>query len=148
MRRVLRAVRFLVLAPLLLAPAGCGNGYQLAPVSGRVTMDNRPLVGAEVAFYPVAGGKDVPYASGTTDEQGRYKLEVLVGGSTTSGAVVGENRVMISLSRLNGPKKIQGRDMAGGGEMLPARYNNASELKCTVPPEGKSDVNFDLKSRE
>jgi hypothetical protein len=31
-------------------------------------------------------------------------------------------------------------------EVIPARYNERTELTCEVPPGGKNDVNFALKS--
>jgi hypothetical protein len=146
MRYLLQVGRFLALTLLLLVAAGCSKNYKLAPVSGRVTMDNRPLANAEVSFYPT-GGKDLPYATGTTDEQGNYKLEAFAGGRSTAGAVVGENRVMISVSKVGGTKKFNPRELSEGLDLVPAKYNTDSELKCTVPPEGKQDANFDLKSR-
>jgi hypothetical protein len=148
MRYVLHVGRFLTLTLLLLVAAGCSKNYKLAPVSGRVTMDNRPLANAKVSFYPTGGGKDLPYASGTTDEQGNYKLEAFAGGRAGAGAVVGENRVMISVSKISGTKKIANpKELSQGLDLVPAKYNTDSELKCTVPPEGKQDANFDLKSR-
>jgi hypothetical protein len=141
-----RAVRFLVLALLLLAPAGCGKGYKLASVSGRVTMDGRPLAGAEVSFTPVDGGKDVPYASGMTDEQGNYKLSV--GGSTSDGAVVGENLVRVSHDKRRGSKKVSPQDLAHGRlDEIPAKYNDQSKITFTVPPGGSSEANFELSSK-
>jgi hypothetical protein len=125
---------------VLLLPLGCGKGYQLAPISGHVTLDGKPLAGAEVSFYP-SGGKDLPYASGKTDEQGNYKLEVFSANSTSDGAVVGENRVEISLHRTD--KKVIGRNP----ELLPARYNSESTTTFTVSPGGSKDANFDLKSK-
>jgi hypothetical protein len=144
-----RARRLLAVSLVSFAflAAGCGRGYQLAPVSGKVTMDNRPLAGAEVSFYPVAGGKDVPYASGTTDEQGNFKLAVLVNGGTADGAVVGENRVMISQNRINGPKKLLPKEMAGNHDQVPAKYNRDSTLTFTVPAGGSTTADFALTSR-
>jgi hypothetical protein len=147
MCRVPRVVRFLALPLLLLASVGCGKSYKLAPVSGRVMMDGRPLAGAEVSFYPEVGSKDIPYASGTTDTQGNYKLEVLVEGSTTEGAVVGENRVQISRSKLSGEKKITPKNMSGGLDDVPAKYNRDSTLTFTVPPDGSREANFQLTTR-
>ena len=147
MLRFQRMVRFLVLMLLFLAPAGCSKGFKLAPVSGRVTMDNKPLAGAEVSFYLMNGDKDTPYASGTTDDQGNYKLEVLVGGSPVDGGVVGENRVMISRNKLNGPKKVLPKDIVRGLDEVPARYNQDSTLTFAVPPGGSNEASFQLTNR-
>jgi hypothetical protein len=147
MRRVPRAALILALSLLLLSSVGCGPGYKLAPVSGKVTMDNKPLVGAEVSFYPVNAGKDAPYASGKTDEQGNFKLETFHGKSTAAGAVVGENKVSISLIKLNSEKKNVMATLRGNPETLPARYNADSTLSFTVPADGSKDANFKLTSQ-
>ena len=81
-------LRLCPLLLLLLLPLGCGKHYQLAPVSGRVTMDNRPLAQAEVRFYPI-GGLDFPYSVGVTDDQGNYTLHLGID-NNTEGAVVGD----------------------------------------------------------
>src|SRR5262245_36755901 len=144
MSYLLRAGRFLTLALLLLLPLGCGKGYKLAPVSGRVLMDNRPLANAEVSFYPT-GGKGLPYASGTTDEHGNFKPEAFEGKSTSDGAVVGEHRVEISLSNKTRGKKADPRTGVGpGGDLIPAQFNSDSKLTFTVPPDGTREANFNL----
>jgi hypothetical protein len=145
MRRVLQMTRILILPLLVLAPAGCGKGYKLATVSGRITIDKHPLAGAEVSFFPVDGGKDSPYASGKTDEQGNYKLEAFVGSSTSEGAVVGENRVTIMGANARSGKRPRG--MAHTPDEVPAKYNSQSTLSFTILPEGTSEANFDLTSR-
>ena len=134
------------LAPVMLAllVAGCGRSYSLAPVSGQVTLDNRPLANATVMFVPAAGapGADpLPTSFGTTDEAGHYSL-ALQNEPKTSGAVVGNHKIIISVG-------------AGGSSTdakptfhknLPARYNRNSELQCEVPAGGRDDANFALKS--
>ena len=136
-----------LLLPLALLPLGCGKDYQIASVSGRVRMDNRPLANAEVRFQPT-DGKDFPYAVGFTDDQGNYTLH-LDNGSDTPGAVVGEHHVVISLDSrtkrpgMTKPSKLEKRPR----ELVPSQYNRNSTLTCTVPPEGKPDANFDLKSK-
>jgi hypothetical protein len=143
MRRLVRAGLFLT----LLMPLGCSKGYRLAPVSGRVTMDNRPLANAQVSFYPTGSSKGAPYASGRTDEQGNYRLEAVGGGGPSSGAVVGENRVSISLNKRDRGKKLRPNELRGPLDLVPAKYNTDTTLTCTVPPEGKQDANFALTSR-
>jgi hypothetical protein len=143
-------LRFCPLLLSLLLPFGCGKSYKLAPVSGRVMMDNRPLANAEVCFYPT-GGKDLPYSVGITDDQGNYELHL--GESDSPGAVPGEHHVTISLDLRRDKAKSKMRVESGGrmptklGDLVPAQYNRQSKLTCTVPPEGKKDANFDLKSK-
>lgn len=147
MPRIPRPTAAPLLALLLLAAGGCGKSYTLAPVSGQVTLDGKPLAGAEVALYPVGAAKDGPYASGVTDDQGRYTLSVLLDGGSTGGAVVGENRVTVSRNRLNKGTKLRPKELTGGHDDVPAKYNESSTLTLSVPAGGTDKADFDLKSK-
>jgi hypothetical protein len=137
-------VRFTFWLPVLLA-LGCGAGYKTAPVSGQVKLDGHPLVGAEVIFSPKSpeGGRPLPISAGQTDESGNYTLS---GEGGFEGAVVGEHTVMISLDERNIPDK-RVTHFGPPRNLVPDQYNVESTLTCTVPPEGKSDANFELKSK-
>src|SRR5438045_3919382 len=93
--------RSLVLAAVAVWTAGCGQSYKTAPVSGRVTLDGKPLANATVQFYPVAapGTDPGPTSLGHTDEDGRYTLS-FVDSAATKGALVGKHKVFIT----NSPK--------------------------------------------
>jgi hypothetical protein len=141
------AVGWLFLFPFLSLGCG-GKNYPLAPVSGRVTMDNEPLVGAEVRFFPTES-KDLPFATGTTDNDGRYELHLVT--EPSPGAIIGTHRVTISIDQRRGkimPTNRPGmRKMGQPGELLPSKYNKDSKMAFTVTPEGTKEANFDLKSR-
>jgi hypothetical protein len=135
----------LVWAALALVLAGCGGSHKGVPVSGRVRLDNKPLANATVIFMPVAGEgqKDPPPASvGTTDEEGRYSL-VFSNNPNTSGAVVGKHKVIITVGAKGTPEDVK----PTFHKQLPQRYNRKTELECDVPPGGRDDANFDLKSQ-
>jgi hypothetical protein len=129
---------------------GCGpKPPRVAQVSGRVTLDGKPLPKASVTFVPMATKENPnpgPTAQGMTDEDGRYQLSVDV---STPGAVVGKCRIYIS-TRLSDPA-IDDRD-AGGPirslprDKVPSRYNQGTELEFDVPPVGTDKANFDLTS--
>lgn len=134
--------------------AGCGgrSDLSLAPVSGKVTMDDKPLAGALVRFEPTGGSPKQGWsdASGITDAEGKYNL---LTGDLSIGAVVGPNRVSITMA-----PQAEGVDASTEGQVpakkktrpdtpIPAIYNTDSTLTMTVPPGGKSDANFDLKSQ-
>jgi hypothetical protein len=132
----------LLLAVLL---AGCGGvSYRTAPVSGRVTLDSKPLPGALVQFVPEGGTATAPLPSsvGTTDEDGRYTL-VLNGGGNAPGAVVGKHKVMITLGAQGGANEAA----RTFHKQLPARYNRQTELVCDVPAAGRGDADFGLRSK-
>src|SRR4051812_43631275 len=57
---------------LVMSFAGCGKtDAELAPVTGRITLDGRPLANADIVFQP-EGSK--PPSAGRADANGRYEL--------------------------------------------------------------------------
>jgi hypothetical protein len=131
---------WVVLALLL---AGCGGSYKIAPVSGRVMLDGKPLANALVQFLPAEGEDKAPRPTsiGTTDAEGRYSL-VLNTPQKTKGAVVGKHKVMITL----GAQGSSTETTPTFHKQLPQRYNRKTELQADVPAAGREDANFDLKS--
>lgn len=80
--------------PLLI---GCGDQYEMAPVTGTITVDGKPLAltpplgSGMVTFVPKTA--DVPYAYGEIGPDGKYVINTPDYGD---GAVVGQYAVMIS----------------------------------------------------
>jgi hypothetical protein len=69
--------------------AGCNrSGLDLAYVEGVVTYQGAPVAEAGVLFKPAQG----PFASGATDEQGRFTLQT----ANEEGALIGDHTVTIS----------------------------------------------------
>ena len=144
---------------ILLLCVGCGDGLPVAPVSGSVTFEGKPLVGASITTQPIASGSDNPGSGffATTDEQGHFELELVK--PAVNGAIIGEHRVMISQAAgeqtANQPKKtedgVEGwaddpnahRARVGAASKWPARFTDGT-LRLTVPPEGLNDADFDL----
>ena len=129
---------------LVVILAGCSSSAGLAPVSGKVTLDGKPLADAHVAFQPMAGSK-MPKSAGSfgvTNENGDFTLRTF--DDERPGAAVGSHRVLINLKRANtddAPPRTPPK-------RLPERYNVQSELNFEVKPGGTSEANFDLKSRD
>ena len=145
------------LAVLLSLCAGCREKLPVAQVSGTITFQGRPLVDATITTQPVAtdSRNPGPGSFGRTDDQGRFELELVK--PAIRGAIIGEQRVMIT---------------PGGGATTPTepqrsadgvaywtddpganRETNASEwprhfmdgsLRLVVPPEGTANARFDL----
>lgn len=89
----------ILLAILFAAPfSGCGGGFTVAPVSGKVTCKNVPIKSAAIIFSPLAGdGEKQPgkAAGGSVDDQGNF----FVGTYTNNdGAIVGKHRVTVSFN--------------------------------------------------
>jgi hypothetical protein len=122
-----RPLYFLGCALLLFAPlVGCGeSGPELAPVSGRVTLDGRPLENADVTFQPE--GAERP-SMGRTDKDGRYQLAYKRG---VMGARVAWHNVNVSVS----PELVRN----------PPRIAK-TELRVEVKPDTQNEFNFDLAS--
>lgn len=68
---------------------GCGSsGPELAPVTGVVTSEGKPLAGVMVEFFPEEGVT----STGLTDSEGRYSLKY----NDEEGAVVGNHKVQLT----------------------------------------------------
>src|SRR5688500_14472551 len=86
-------------AGLLVAVlSGCGDGTkplpELAPVTGTITMDGKPLADAEVLFIPASSVGFT--AAATTDSSGAYTLQTASGKDSGPGAPAGEYKVTVS----------------------------------------------------
>jgi hypothetical protein len=135
----------LLMVGLVVAGAGCG-GSNIATVSGRVTLDDKPVPNAMVIFEPLANEKDPgPGSQGRTDQNGRFTLETMTGAK--SGALVGPHRVRITLYEGEEEVPSSGSDMKFRRRIIPDEYNARSTLTFDVPPGGSTEANFDLKSR-
>ena len=99
------ALRFLSIL-LVLALAGCGSGVTLLPVSGTVTIDDKPVAGAAVLFQPAGGG---PAAHAVTDADGRYTLET----ANSKGAVPGEHKVTVTKKIIKGIREDETVEPSG-----------------------------------
>ena len=139
----MRLCSFLVLG-LLLVAIGCGQ--KTAPVSGRVTLDNKPLVNATVIFTPDSKERNPgPGSRGKTDASGNFKLDLLTGEGT--GAIPGKH--IVSITGYDGDDVVpsSGSDMKPFRKaIVPRRYNVETELRFDVPPAGSKNADFDLKS--
>lgn len=136
--------------------AGCSaKGPALTPVAGTVTLDDKPLEGAQVFFY--LQGKSVPGYMGSsvtkTDAAGKYELKT--GGRP--GVVPGDYKVTIGLvvTKDGAPLKLEeGMDLTQlemqglAKQSLPEKYCNLEKSELSVKvEEGKSEnYNFPLKS--
>jgi hypothetical protein len=144
-----RAAGLLLMA---LVAAGCSRGPTLVPAGGTVKLDGQPLAGATVTFVPQQAGRP---ATGTTDEQGTFRLATAQAGQ---GAAPGPYTVTVMLARY---QNVPARSAAEGEEadttsgsggpvpqveiVVPIRYNSpaSSGLTATVAPGAEPFV-FEL----
>jgi hypothetical protein len=136
-------------AHLLVACAGVlalGCGSKFAAVSGKVSLNGKPLNHATVMFSPVGKAGSIEAGEGSagkTNEKGEFTLKSSTG---KNGALVGEHHVSISaLEAQLGDRDT--RSPRGGPPLtdkVPSRYNSKSELTFEVPSGGSKNADFDL----
>jgi hypothetical protein len=112
---------------------GCGGNTELASVTGKITLDDKPLADAFVVFSPTSAGTT---SYGRTSSTGEYEMMF---SDREKGAWVGENIVRITTGDVgtgsSGAKK----------EILPSIYNANSTLRQTVEKKANR-FDFELKS--
>ena len=131
---------------LAVVVCGCGGNSKMAPVTGSVTFQGKPLPNAQVNFAPVSGG---PIASGQTDSSGRFRLGTM---SIDDGALVGQHK--ISIIARGPPRPLRpgeiGSGMPGdtspGDPLIPEKYFDAktSGLEREVK-RGSNDFAIELE---
>jgi hypothetical protein len=139
--------RWLVLGTALLLAPGCAN-QKFAPVSGKVTLNGKPLANATVSFNPIPPDGSIesgPSSVGITDQNGAYTLRVTL---KQPGAVVGKHRVSILAmsAQVNSDSDAPVAPSAGPRNVLPGRYSEKTKLTCEVPSGGTDHADFELSS--
>ena len=139
----------ILFACALLLVFGCKDPKaKFAPVSGKVTLDGKPLVNAMVSFQPIAKMGEINAgvgSSGKTNENGEFTL---MAASGEKGAVVGKHRVVITLVQEQAGTGDE-RPPRGGWpqkETVPSKYNTDSKETFDVPASGTASANFPLTS--
>jgi hypothetical protein len=113
---------------LVLLLAGCGNGLNLASVTGQVTKDGKPQPKMWVEFVPIDGGRP---AEARTDQKGRYELSY---SGTEKGAKIGRHRV-----RIMSGGDVDSRD----NELSPRKQVHTAEVEVE---SGSNEFDFKIDS--
>ena len=146
-RRSIRSwSRFAVTAALLIPVLGCGEEFEIVPVSGVVTVDGEPVEGVHLSFQPFKedGSDTAGYgAYGETDAQGRFELTSIgPEGRDIPGAVIGKHRIEMTAARQVDPESDLNQFSR---EKIPRHYLNKPWVKEV---DGETDaLNFELSSR-
>lgn len=131
---------------LLGLVAGCGpNGPAVVPVSGRVTLDGAPLVGATLTFQPITDGSPTSTTAavgsyGRTDAEGKYTLRLI--DPDQPGAIVGKHTVTINTAVAENPASDEIK--LKQPEVLPAA---ARTREIEVPAGGTDKADLELTSK-
>ena len=142
--------------------AGCGQNNYPA-VSGKVTMDGKPVPSVTVVFTPVgspSAPNPGPYSLGVTDQQGTFTLRTR---HDDGGAVAGPHRVGIEYADKEQMRDLKFNLRQADDESKPAIQKQINELKTVfksrikvpanviyefeVPKKGTSEANFELNSQ-
>lgn len=142
-----------VLLLLAFVAIGCSTDWpadypgKFQPVSGKITLDGKPLAQVFVSFVPEGEGSVL--GSGVTDEAGRYRISY----QSSVGAPAADYRVILSyrttpkgvpITKSMDSSLLVPLEVTQAIERLPAKYTTReTELKATVR-EGENVIDFDL----
>ncbi len=121
---------------------GCGRyDVDRVGVSGAVTLDGQPLESGAILFLPHGAGP----SAGAQIENSRFSI------ARSNGPSPGDYRVEIRSFRDTG-RMIPDDDFPGQTrevrqQIIPARYNEASELAATLSADRRQELTFQLQSR-
>ncbi len=122
----------------LCVGAGCGDPTGPRPVSGEVTWGGSPLADGYVTFRPVGAGR----GSGGAINAGRFEI------SAARGLDAGQYRVAITSHAPTGKQvpnpEVPGEKIAQTKQVIPAKYNDRTELTAQVQVGGKNHFSFAL----
>ena len=132
---------------------GCGGPkYTFAALSGKVTLNGKPLEGASVECQPISPAVGVdpgPGSMAITGKDGRFTMKSQLDPST-NGAVIGKHTVRIYVYTAHTPGEDRDADAGGKktttGPVIPTRYNSSTTLQIEVPASGLADHHFELTS--
>jgi hypothetical protein len=154
-------VRYYVLLTAIVSLSlGCGGEKvpDVQPVTGVVTLDDKPIEGANVALVP-NGTDKTRSAGGTTDAEGKFSVKTYWNAEhQLEGALPGD--YLITVMKMEAPKETEAAkdpkemmsspmQMRSPKSLLPKRYNQPTTSGFTVsvtadkPPE---PLKLDLKS--
>lgn len=128
----------IVWAVLLWMASFASPGRQRHAVLGRVTWQGEPLANGIISFRP---REDQPFEGGANIQDGAYVIP------REQGLTPGRYLVRIHSSAADPslpPLPAGERDMRPGVEVLPGKYNTASELTAEISSWGRAHVSFDL----
>lgn len=124
---------------------GCGPGpNDRRSISGTVTLDGQPIDGGNIQICPLSAAQNS--ASGAMIRAGRYAIR------RESGLTPGKYRVRVFWAEKIDASKIPDPSVSGPRppieikELIPARYNTASELTIDVQENGPNTFDFALSS--
>lgn len=136
-------MRYTLLFALLIVPMLIGCGPRTVTVSGKVTFMGEPAKDISVVFEPISQAAIAqPLASGMTDAEGNYSLE-LAGSKKKNGAMPGEYAVFFTWIDPNADPSPE----SAGYKENPCPYKIPDKarlgyVRFTVPDRGPCTADF------
>jgi hypothetical protein len=135
-----------VVTVLALAVGGCGDSLpSLSGVSGKITLDGKPVDGAMLTFMPDSGNRDLTQGTATSDAEGAFRVK----NGERDGLAPGKYKV-VAIKRGSDTKGAADiTSLSMGKDLLPTVYGDASKTTLTidVPSSGTSSANLELSSK-
>lgn len=134
----------LVTLALIFPACGPSEGPELAPVTGKVTYQGKPITQGIVSFQPAA--PDGTPATGTIGPDGTYSLQT----ADAEGARLGEYRVVISARKEPEQEPDSAtpplKKLPKVESQLPLKYEDLEKAQLTKKVDsGHNTINFDLE---
>ncbi len=137
---------------MMIAACGLGcngeSGEELVVVTGRITLDEKPLEGATVAFIPEKSKQSQP-SWGFSDAEGNYQLKTAEG---RDGICLGEYRIVVSKLTMQDGSPIPRGSQTGGAEgleLVPFPHSDPRQTKNIAVIKDEDEVfDLDIKSGE
>ncbi len=135
---------------LVLLVTGCESCNPVYPVTGKVTLEGKPMVGGGSIYLVPLTNQEGKAAGGEIAEDGSYKLSTY---GTGDGSMVGEFRVVINqvtekepMNTEDGQKAVRGELSVPMADRIPGIYSDSlnSPLRAKVEPKSQ-EINFELK---
>jgi hypothetical protein len=128
----------LVLIALAIAAVGCGKSDGKVPIRGSVTLNGEPLEQGRIEMIP-SDGKGTTTGADILD--GDFQLRSDPGPKTvqiTAQKIVGREK--------NYPNDPNSPEHDVIEQLVPARYNTQTELKCDIKAGKNDELSFSLES--
>jgi hypothetical protein len=129
---------------VLFILAGCsGPRLEIAEVDGKITLNNKPLGGVIITFYPLSEGNEQwPYSTAISSSDGSFTLTFQ---NAKPGAVFGPHRAVVQWPSRD---RLEGRgERIPAGTPIPLRYTTILEspLAIEIKAGGRQTVELKLE---
>lgn len=136
----------IVFVGLVALLTGCSDRPAVAPVTGKVTYNGKPLPYGSVGFQPSKGQP----SGAAIQPDGTFRLSTF---AEYDGAIIGPHKVKVTCYASQRPSQ-QAKKAAGefvlGESLIPAQYTflDQSGLTAEVPAEGTDSIVIELTGPE